>query len=526
MNQLDYIKSKFLETSQLVHFVNNSNKEEFTDRYFDFQQTLHETNALIEKSQSKEEVLEYMKEGQKRFLVHWGFMHESLEHPSVEHMRSLYYSANLNNPQEWLDKTIVSHEEKKNNRFFELVSKGLKFIDQKIPKQVIDYQEIEDLSKSMIQKYNLNHLHLSDIKPHKVLNFLKTLDKNLQNVCDSLGVTTDIIGIHGKVGFTASPHTEAFFSSQKNTITLGGIMNDSSTALHEWIHALDFEVGSSIVPHQYASNISKSVHVDNSNLYKAFKGIKDLTQEIFSSESSIPLIEPAKQALLKEGTSKFFSELIGYDFYALPENIKNHFHTQQSFDIVNNYLVDRFSPTNQKALTDLLESQGVRSPEISHKINELVPELIYVKPYFDAVNDNIWGKQSFYHLSSKLSIYGLKVNNVISDTVMKGIHFIRPPKVAPIKGNVNDNDYYVQPIEMLARYFESQVFPKRTMVTNLTNIVAGVYSYKSSVDQSFEHNKENIIENVFGKDKILKNIGSIRKNHYSDNNSSLKYGVK
>lgn len=509
MNQLDYIKSKFLEKSILVDFI--ASNDDLSERYVDFQKTLKNTNELIKKSENIESVMSHIEEAQRRFLVHWQFIHQNEEHPSYKKMSSIYFSANLDLPEEWLKTTNISFEEKKSNKFFDLTSKGLKFIGEKISITDVNTQEIEIFAQEIIKKYNLNHINLSDTKNSQHMSFLTRLNNGLENVCNSMGVTSDIIGIYGTVGFSSTPHTEAFFLSEKNSITVGGLMQNSSTLLHEWIHSLDYYVGNSIIPGQFASNIEEAIHIEDSNIYNSFISIKKLTQEIFNSSRSLEHIEPMKIALVTEGTSKFFSELLGYDFYLLPDTIKYNLHSKQSFELVNNYLVTPSSEDNQIKLLDFIKSQNLHTTVIADKIKNPSLDITSLKAFFDTVNKNLFTKPSLYHISSKLSIFGLKANLLLETIVNKGINLFKKDVVEQTKGNSHDDDYYIQPIEMVARYFESQVFPKTTRINNILNMIVGVCSYKMTTDDTFEKNKNQIIENVFSRDKLLKNISSIRK---------------
>lgn len=512
MNQLEYIKSKFFEKSTLIEFIPVN--DELDERYIDFQKTLKTINESIKKSEDVESVLSHIKEAQRSFLVHWQFFNVHTEHVSFEKMRSLYFTANLSQPEEWLKNTITAFEEKKSNKFFELTTKGMKFIGETLDKfnSLADNVEIEKVANEIIKKYNLNHINLSNIKESKHLKYLKDLDSGLEKVCTSMGVTTDVIGINGTVGFSSSPHSEAFFLSEKNSITTGGLMHTSSTLLHEWVHSLDYYVGNSISPGKFASNIEEAVHIEDSNMYKSFMSIKLLTQEIFNSSNSLDYIEPIKKGLITEGTSKFFSELLGYDFYALPEKIKNSLHSQHSFDLVNNYLVNPSLESNQTKLLEFITAQNIQSAVITDKIQNPSPEITSLKAYFDGVNQNLFNNPSLYHISSKLSRFGLKLDNFITGVFQKGIDLFKKDVVAKTQGNSHDNDYFIQPIEMVARYFESQVFPNNSKLNNIIGIIGGVCAYKLTKDSSFERNKDQIIEHVFGKDKILKNISGIRTN--------------
>lgn len=512
MNQLEYIKSKFLEKSTLVEFISCNN--ELNARYIDFQKTLKNTNELIKNADNAVLVLSHIQKAQESFLTHWNFIHEHTSHSFYEKFRSLYFSANLNEPEIWLKNTILAFEEKKSNKFFELTSKGLKFIGENLSQfnSIENPEAVEKLANEIIKKYNLNHINLTNTKHSTHINYLKRLNNGLENVCHSMGITFDVIGIHGTVGFSSSPHSEALFLLQNNSIIIGGFFQNSSIILHEWIHALDYYVGNSISPGKFASNIEEAIHIEDSNTYQSFISIKKLTQEIFNSSSSLPHIEPIKKELIIQGTSKFFSELLGYDFYTLPENIKNNLHTQSSFNLVNNYLVNPSLKTNQINLLDFITSQNLQSIVITEKITNPPSEITSLKSFFDGINHNLFTEPSLYYISSKLSLFRLQLNHLLFDIFNKGSNLIKKDECSKHKVNLSDHDYFIQPIEMVARYFESQVFPIKHKLFNIVSIISGICIYKTTTDNSFENNKNKIIEHVFGKGKIIQNISDIRTN--------------
>lgn len=516
MNQLDYIKEKFLETSSVYDFFKLPDTTEETVIYYSylaFKKSFIETNHAIKNATSLEDITDYIKQAQKTFLEHWSDMKQYPDLPFVAYMKGFYYSANLANADQWLEEHLSVYQTKKATRFFELIDKGLKFINQHIDKQDINSQEISDYAQKIIDTYQLKSVSLTKIESHKAMAFLENLDKKLQDVCQSLGVTPDVIGIHGTIGFSATPHTEAFFLPIDNTINIGGFMQDSTTILHEWIHALDYHIGNKIRANTFASEIKDSVYMDESNEYKAFQGIKQITQEIFTSSSNVITLDNIKQQILKEGTSKFFSDLLGYEFYLLSDSTKKSLTSEDAFKAVNNYLLVPYSNNNKNNVLEILYTVGISSQNIVDKLNNPTEELVSSKSFFNSVNENIWGNESLYHLGCRFSKYGLKLNNFLTKCISKIATTIKKNKVAPTVGNGEDEDYLVKPIEMLARYFEAQVFPKKTLVSNIIGILGGVQSYKFGADSSFEKNKNDIIEQVFGKDKIVKNISSIRQDY-------------
>lgn len=76
--------------------------------------------------------------------------------------------------------------------------------------------------------------------------------------------------------------------------------------------------------------------------------------------------------------------------------------------------------------------------------------------------------------------------------------------------------------EMLARYFESQVFPQ---IAKNRNLQALSPIYKTSKDENFESYKENLISSIFGKDKVLSSMDKFRDKYGVKSDNENKFGI-
>lgn len=521
MNQLEYVKEQFTKDCTIIEFVYET--DVLSSRYIDFLESIVEVNKLIVESKSIDSVMSHINELQRRFLVHWNFMHNETENPFTKKMQTLYFSANLNDPEKWLKDTIATYDIKNSNGFFEYVKKGLKFINSS--KKDIDFKEISIIASAIIKKYNLKSLDVSNIKQQNIKKYIINIDKSLDNLCESLGVTPDVIGLHGSISFAATSYSfDAYFQPMTNTIVTGNAMIDSSTLLHEWIHAIDFDIGNKIQKYKFASQIESSVVIDDSKLYEAFKNIKELTQEIFSSSNQVKINSSIKKELMQEGCSNFFKLLLSVDFYFLPETTIQSFNSENALKLVNNYLVDAHNEKNQDRLIDFLIEKDICFTDVIQKIKNPDEDLKSSKSFFDLANLNTLGEKSFYYLSSHFSRHSTNMNETIEKFFKKAIMFLDLNKEKILNLNIRD-DYLIQPTEMLARYFESQTFPKKYMIYNIVSCITGLNIYKIGKDKNFVIYKDNIIENICGKDKIIKNISAIRKQHQTSTNNSINKNI-
>lgn len=87
-------------------------------------------------------------------------------------------------------------------------------------------------------------------------------------------------------------------------------------------------------------------------------------------------------------------------------------------------------------------------------------------------------------------------------------------------GNGADKDYYSQPTEMLARYFESQFFTEEVVPSLSEVLTSGRMIYRKK-DKNFLENKDSFFENalsrveslvkpLYSSENVLNRVGEIR----------------
>lgn len=518
MNELDFLKQEFLKDSNPFCVFHGDNEINRAANIFQ-----NQFDSYIEKikhSQSINEMKEYVQKSREIFLEQWKVAYADDSIPvsqSKQYLQNAFFKFNLNNPDKWFDSMHERFQEKNKANFFEKIKDGFNFIQKQLfnSDEHVDKLKIKIHALELISKYNLASIDLSGIHPSKAMDFLNTLDKNAQKVCDSIGVTPDVLGIHRTISFAPERKHEAFFQPTNNSIHLGFLMKDSSTILHEWVHALDYHIGSKIIPNSYATDIEHSVFIDDSNAYNAFTSMKNLSQEIFAKNPEVVGI--VKKQLFKNGTAKFWNDLLGDDSYLLSNETRTQLQSEKSFLLINNFLSQPYNKDSQDNIINILKENGIATPERVNLIINPDPDsnLFKSKDYFDNVNKNIVTKQSAYYLMSNLSNFMSRRINLFSEKIMS-----LATNTPMTKSNITDSNYLTQPVEMMARYFESQVFNNNSNFLNAISVPLGIIIYKVKKDDSFEENKNKIISTVFGKDKIVSNIQKIRESSLSSNDSS------
>lgn len=520
MNELDYIKYKFLKNVNPLCIFKGDSEANRSANAFQYQFNIYINK--IKEAKSTLEVKEYINQSREIFLDQWAVaIQENSINPSTakKYLEKIYFTYNLNNPDEWFKQTTDIFQQKKHTKFFEKITNALLLFKTNLTTSNtnFDREKITEYSLELIDKYNLASIDLSGIQPSKAMTFLKKLNKNAQQVCDKLGIPTYALGINGTISFASEKNIVAFFQPADNTIHIGKMMNNSNTILHEWIHSLDYHIGNKIQPRQFATTIESSVVIDQSDPnYQAFKHMKQLSQEIFSDQPQ--LVQALKQRLIQEGTAKFWNDLIGEESYLLPNNIRDQLQSQESFILINNFLSNPDNDKHKYNLINFIKSNGISNEKnLDFILNPNINSPIFKnKTYFDDVNKNLFSIKSNYYITSNLANY---INNGFY-FIPKKIQEILNPHLKP-SGNVNDPDYFTQPVEMMSRYFESQIFNGKTNIINLLNCISGMVCYKIQKDDSFEVNKNNILSAVFGSQIILNRVIKIREQSNSNNMNSI-----
>lgn len=529
--ELEYLKKQFLKNSQLI--INYCEPMTETQKSIQqFQKLLNNTLVKIPDIDNIDDFKASIQTIRKDFLSTWNTVHNN-KGPENELMRSYYFSSKINLPDDWLKQEQQLYQDKNISQFFNKCSFALKNIfkmsdnlkiNVKKTDPLLIYENIEKLSSDIITIYNLSSIDLSNAKsPQEALKFLLEFDKKASVCFDKLGTSPEIFGLNQTLSLkilSPSSNSAGMFYPSECAIYVKPSALQSNLLLHEWVHALDCYICIKHTgQHKFTSNQEVNYIDEDSPSSKAYKAIKELTQQIFNYNKDV--VEQIKTEKLQEGASKFWSQILGDSWYGISEESRQNLLSKESVRKINNYLVVQDTKTVSELLScfdTLRTTDKIPHHEAINNLNnnqEFIKSSI--KPFFDDVNKNLISQQSLYYVSSYLS-NGMNALNTFLLNGFRKTKALFGVKIEENLGNGEDSNYFVQPMEMLARYFEGQLFPVDAVVYNLTSLVP---AYKFNKDKNFEENKNNIISHVFGKDKILANVNKIRDSSTSSN-SNLK----
>lgn len=383
----------------------------------------------------------------------------------------------------------------------------IRIYEQDAETSIEQIEKARERSYELINKYGLKSIEISGLNLHTAWHYLGALDHSLEKVCDKLSIKENYFGQNNSLTYGVTDVGGYYaYSIDKIALSLGSVAQPE-VSLHEWIHSLDYKIGNHFVPGKFATQIEQSVIDDGSPMYESFKKIKSIVQKFTNLNAE--KIEEAKYDSLQTGSSKFLHEIIGDDIYAISEPNRIILRSPETTRLINNYLTDPKSETNQKQLEDLLKAVGVANEKVLGKIENPNDSLLELKSYFDKVNENYHGLRSFYFVASYLS-RGPKLLENIKE-------FIRSPGIRRMNShnNIDSNDYFVQPVEMFARYAEKQIFPEEIRQLSRDYLRKGMAPYEAKKDDDFKEKIVKVIEGSLGKDAIKDRISSIRaKSNY------------
>jgi hypothetical protein len=514
--QLEYLKAQFLRNSTFNYFQNEDIK--FGQKEIQaFKNGLIDVTNHVKNAETEEDLISHIKEFREIYLSSFKALRD-MNHPIKNKLSPYFFDAKINLVDKWYQQEKQNYEDKTKHQFFEkfrsfFVKDSVNFLENK---------EICDKAQSIIQKYKLTGIDLGDAKTSDtVLSYLNKIDTNFEDVCSKLGIKHEAIGLNRSLGL--SYDQGAFYSS--NTISTSVGMSSASTLLHEWVHALDNYIGMDMTnqPHAYASSnqdIAPIYHDDSMN--QAFHTMKRLTSRIFNANMDV--VQKNIDDQIHLGSCKFLSLAIGPKWYGLETADRQKLLTPEIKNAINNYMSFEYDTNDNiyQTILDKISSTGVINRNDLHQNLHENTQNIYdtVQPYYEKINKIQQSTASVYYVGAKLASWNTYVNRAFDSVTNKINKLIgRKPKAA---GNCNDSDYFIQPIEMVARYFESQVYP---MESRFYNMVALSAIYKMNKDSDFEEMKNKLISQALGQDVFVAKKEMVEKNE-SKGTLSRIFGIR
>lgn len=494
--QLEYLKDQFLKNSKFNYFHNTDSS--FGQKEIQsFLNGLSETTNKVKNVETEEELLGHINNFRKIYLDSFKPLRD-MNHPIKEVLGPYFFNAKINLVDKWHQEEKQLYEDKIKHGFFEKF-RSFFITNPSELDNLLDNAEIKEKVHGIISKYKLTGIHLNELKTvSDAKEYLEKMDTNFDDVCARLGVKHEAIGLNGSLGF--SHGSGASYSHDTRNISTSIFMSSKSTLLHEWIHALDNYIAMDITNEKdaYVSDFKGIAPIDkNDSMNQAFHTMKRLTSRIFNSNSQVVEKNIADQMHL--GSCKFLSLAMGSQWYGLDTEDRKTLLSPDIKDAINNY-ISRRDIKNDALYHDLVEkisATGIIDADTLHDNLHAQNDAIWkeVTPYYEKMNKLIQSSPSAYYIGSKMSSWSIYLGRGV-DAVTNQIYKLigKKPIVA---GNGNDSDYFVQPVEMVARYFESQVYPKDSQLTNLAALGA---IYKVTKDKDFDEIKNRLISQALGAD--------------------------
>lgn len=523
-NILDNIKKDLFKTNT-AKFVLNKNLEYSNglDKFWQFQKYLDYQLQQISEATELEQIKQSMKNIQTSFDYTWEQISKepNIDHNLKDFLSRMFLEKHLGSPDMWISGIVSQYEKKENLGFFKKTINN--FLDkfsstiEKPKYQFIMTTEVEQLSLEIINKFNLKYINLNTAKtPEEAIEFLKKFDTVATETFKELGTTVDVCGIKNSIGLTFQREGLAHYWVGDSSINFTLNHLTPTIILHEWVHAFDNIVCKQLTNINSFSSERESMFIkDESALSKTYEGLRSLTRELFVNKKEE--IKILTKILEEDGCKKYWSEILGNKYYSLSEDQKQQLLTPQNIKLINNYLVARNVNDESKILKTIrnigIDEDSLDRFSLRKKTENLSPSVV---EFFEDANKNLHqiSNSSLYYVFSNLQCKLQNTLNSMFKPIDKLLNKCSNNQI--IKNNAEATNYWVQPCEMLARYFESQVFLKQATFFNALSLIPVYKTYK---EDDFEQKKNELLSNFFGKDKVLKNIANFREEQEQKQNN-------
>lgn len=212
------------------------------------------------------------------------------------------------------------------------------------------------------------------------------------------------------------------------------------------------------------------------------------------------------------GACKFFSLIMGAQWYGLTQQDRNKLFTPEILMSINNYLVSSTTLGINLEYSDgfvdltyyMVQTGLITETEMIHNLKANKKEIEQdVMPYYEKLNRNMIGEPSKYYKSSKLAAWYTFTDRAQKSLSEKINGWFKQDIFKINDANITNKDYFVQPTEMLARYFEAQVYNYQA---KLTNLLIMTKIYKTKKDENFEMLKDQLITHALGANMLLPKV--------------------
>ncbi len=427
------------------------------------------------------------------------------------------------------------------------------------------YNDIEQKAQHIIKKYNLNAVYFidnpqpasnSEKNANEILNRLNHIEKAIDLFMGKIGIKTEFFGFNGTISLGVEPlETHASFDASNNTISLPVLsdykeksentylLHTSSSVLHEWMHAIDFNVVNNIYNLKQEAHTNKKPNISRKN------------KLLFSAEQSEPFFIPSDEPQLYHS---YFSIRDTVESFLTNNEQQNR--EQRNQEIIKSFIAATISDNwiegktieQQEILTSEKAFISLRNSIFGNSKNLKSENFIsFIKENNISLSSN--EEHTLHHLISHPQ-FKLKMKNIIKESEnlfnKSGNEYLKNSKMADlsanektyneVKGTQNQEfykisrihkksnqdlnsgietgpfvyydtmNYFQNPSEMFARYFEKNVFPFLNSNLNQKAKEKKRKIYPNFVDTDFAVKKDVILASVFGLEALapVKTISS------------------
>lgn len=496
-NKLTFIKNDFLKKSQFDFVINSELLASVGIE--DFEETRSQWNKLRQKAlqaSDEHQMKSYIKQmGETFHLKIWSsiYLNQEKFNPEVkDKLASLYLDCGCGNADIYIENLNQSYEKiAKQSKFFDW------FAQKNYKKRIKQLEEKEDLRKEFQQlcdKYSIASLDFSASNNKEDTTwFFKKLSQELEGLCEDMKISPAMIGLNKKISYSMFDNAGGIYFSDKKKICFNNPTR--ATILHEWIHAVDNIVCENLNENNrykfsthYTELVQKPIssYSDNQIAWQnAHHQLKNILNGIRNSD------ENKVNAWIKEkedlGVTKFWAVILGDAWYALTEEQRKPFLNEEMKIAVVNYCTNP-DEENKAYLNWQMRRRARFSGDSADQAIDFNHEKIVneIGAYFkESQSSPILERSLLLRACNSYYSKGLHLfNNFLVNVLEKTSNLISKNEI--VTSNSSSIDYYTEPCELLARYFEANKYPISAQVNNMLAL-SFIYPFK---DSKFEEKKE------------------------------------
>lgn len=543
--KLKFIKNTMLDATKfdiVVHEevlqklgLSSESFDQFKKQWNVIRKSIHEADS-IEEIKNNMITLGQLHQDSLWSKISLGTHDESLVATKMK-MRNIYFYPKKAHIDETIQKIIKQFEIVKEIKVLNDIILNDIVIEREFKRHIFNVPEHNELmAKKLVNMYAFSFVELGTDKDTE---FLKVLDNSAKSVCKKMKMHPHMIGLNQHISISqiessASEYCLGSYVFDDKHIKLKLSSDMSSTLLHEWVHAIDNIVLSKIkdvkieeyikTPYEcdmlsteknfssdYNNLIEKPISPSTSNvkenLFAAHHQLRAILTDIRNIDPQVTKHYIEERNYL--ATTKFWSIVMGDDWYTLNDHKRQSFVELDMQTAINNFCSEQ-NQDNKNYLNLQIKKRllitDVQAQELIDTYSERI--LNSVKPYIQESQSSPILKKSLLLEICENHTETLQAR--IGRVYIRLKNYFKTQQT--IDDKTNDQDYLVQPPELLARYFQANTYSFQSQMVNILNLTM-LYPLK---DKGFIEKKDSLLDNVstiigLEKNSVLKEIARMRK---------------